>query len=410
MERTCSRWTNNDNMSLDQRSELFDNQAIYDAFARARVSNPFTLWSGSLLGDNRPLFWDDAETAGSGTGSVYSANKSSVTLTVSDATAGTRVRQSKDRFRYQPGKSQLTMVTFTLGAGQDGITKRVGLFDDKNGFFLQQVGDTLSFVRRSYRTGTAVDTVVNESSWRKRSHEPLPVLDASKSQILVIDYEWLGVGTARMGFVVDGVIQYLYEWHHANKAAGVYMTTPNLPVRYEIANDGTGGADSLECICSTVMSEGGQNPTGQTLGLTTVPTHVDASSADTNYAVIGVRLKSTHLDNVVKVRQVQVLNEGNTDFYWSLVLNPTVAGTFSYADVDNTPIQAAYGATANTITGGFVFANGLSTSASVAADIIDNLLYLGSKIDGTPDEIVLCCTPLSANADIQGTIVLDFAA
>jgi len=33
----------------------------------------------------------------------------------------------------------------------------------------------------------------------------------------------------------------------------------------------------------------------------------------------------------------------------------------------------------------------------------------GSKIDGTVGEIVLCCTPLSANADIQATMNLNYA-
>jgi len=60
--------------------------------------------------------------------------------------------------------------------------------------------------------------------------------------------------------VVDGVPTYLHQFNHANHSAGVYMTTPNLPIRYEISNDGTGAAAEMECICSSVMSEGGQHP------------------------------------------------------------------------------------------------------------------------------------------------------
>lgn len=362
------------------------------------------------MGDARPLFWDDAETAGGGTGSTYGANTTSVVLDVTATTAGTRVRQTKQRFNYQPGKSHLIFITATLGAGATGITRKVGYFDDKNGFFFQLSGTTLSVVKRSYVTGTAVDTVVSQTDWNLgRFTSTDELFDTSKSQIFVIDMEWLGVGSVRMGVVRDGHIVYLHQFNHANIAAGVYMTTPNLPIRYELINDGTGAAATLECICSSVMSEGGAEPTGATLALTTVPTHVDASTADTTYAVIGIKLKATHLDNVVKLKKLTMLNEGNTDFQWSIRLNPTVAGTFTYADVTNAPVQAAYGATANTVTGGTLIDAGLSTSSNVASDVVETLLYLGSKIDGTVDKIVLCATPLSANADIQATLTIQFS-
>jgi hypothetical protein len=380
-----------------------------DAFGRHRVSEPYTLWDSKLLGDNRALFWDDVEASGGGTSSTYTANYSSVALAVTADTAGKRVRQTKQRFNYQPGKSQLVFITGTLGAGADGITRRIGYFDDKDGVFFELEGSTLSVVRRSYRTGEVVDTKVGKTEWSlARLTGTDEVFNTAKSQIFVFDLEWLGVGSVRAGVVRNGSVIYLHQFDHANIGEGVYMTTPNLPIRYEIENDGTAEAASLECICSSVMSEGGQQLTGATIGLTTVPTHVDANAADTSYAVIGIKLKAANYHNIVKVRKLQLLNEANADFAWSLRLNPTVAGTFTYGDVTNAPIQAAYGATANTITDGTVLACGLSTASSVAADVIDNLLYLGSTIGGTMDAIVLCVTPLSANADIQGTMTIEF--
>jgi hypothetical protein len=230
----------------------------------------------------------------------------------------------------------------------------------------------------------------------------------------VFDLEWLGVGSVRAGVVIDGAISYVHQFNHANVLAGVYMTTPNLPIRYEIENDGTGAAATLECICSSVMSEGGQQQTGTTRGLTTVPTHVDASVADTTYAVIGIRLKETHLDNVVAIKKITMLNEaGQADFLWQLLLNPTVAGAgadaFTYADVTNAPIQAAYGKTANVITGGTPLDCGMSSNDAVASDITETLLYIGSTIAGVADTIVLAVTPLAVNADIQATMTVQFS-
>ena len=84
-------------------------------------------------------------------------------------------------------------------------------------------------------------------------------LDLSKSQILLIDMEWLGVGKVRVGFVIDGIVYYVHEFLHANRdLAGVYMSTANLPVRYEIENiAAAASATDLVQICSSVISEGG---------------------------------------------------------------------------------------------------------------------------------------------------------
>lgn len=403
--------------SLSDRVNKFENMAIYDAFGRQRVSQPYTLWDSKLLGDNRALSWDDVELSGGGTGSDYTANHSSVSLSVSEETAGVRVRQTKQRFNYQPGKSHLIFITATLGAGAAGITRRVGYFDTNNGVYFQLSGTTLSIVKRSYRTGQVVNTVVASTAWDLATLSNDISIDTSKSQIFVFDMEWLGVGSVRAGIVIDGAIIYLHQFNHANEASGIYMTTPNLPIRYELINDGTGGAATLECICSSVMSEGGAELVGNTIELTTVPTHVDANAADSTYAIIGYKLKSTHLDNIVKIASISIINEQSGAFRWSLLLNPTVAGTggdaFTYNDVTNTPIQVAYGDTLNTVTGGHPIIGDLVPSGGAGGgtggkNTYNNLIYPGSTIAGTADAIVLCATPLAANADIQGTINLAF--
>ena len=46
---------------------------------------------------------------------------------------------------------------------------------------------------------------------------------------------------------------------------------------------------------------------------------------------------------------------------------------------------------------------GIQGGGNAGGDLKNSLL-LGAKIDGTPDEIVLCVRPLSANADIQGSL------
>jgi hypothetical protein len=198
-------------------------------------------------------------------------------------------------------------------------------------------------------------------------------------------------------------------FHNVNFETTVNLSTPNLPFRYEIENSGSGGAATISQISSTLMSEGGSDKTGELHYVSTASrsgnAHVDCDAADTLYAMIGMRLKAASLDQQVDFQDVTVIAETNDDFEWVVMYRPTVASTFTYADVDNASVQVAYGATANTVTGGTPMVGGLANSTSEVAVPVDNALRLGSLIDGTPTEIVLCCRPLGANANIHSTLV-----
>ena len=145
-----------------------------------------------------------------------------------------------------------------------------------------------------------------------------------------MDMEWLGVGRARMGVNVDGVTIYCHEFLNANSLSEVYMSTPNLPLRYEIENTGTGAASSLQHICSSVMSEGGQQELGQVRYASTAGTHTTATTENVIYAVCGIRLKSTHVGAVVKMLNTTLqISTASELVEWTLRLNPTTAGTFT---------------------------------------------------------------------------------
>lgn len=399
-----------------------DSPAI-DAFGRLRVSNPTTLFDSKNIYDdpdlastveNQPLLYDNQETSGSGTGTNFSANESLQDLTVSNTTAGTRVRQTKMRFNYQPGKSQLIIMTFNMKGTASGITKREGIFDDNNGLFLEFDGTTVNFVRRTKASGSVVNNKVAQASWNLDTMDGNGAsgitLDWDKTQIMYIDYEWLGVGRVRMGFVIDGKIYYAHEFLNTNVLDVVYMQTPNLPLRSEISNDGTGAADSLEQICSTVISEGGSQDLGIMRYASTNGTHIDANTENTIYAILGMRLKSAYLGATVKLISAYIAEAtGSKELEVMFILNPTVAGTFTYADETNSAIQIARGASTNTVTGGTKLFGGFMSSATrggVAGSALENALRLGSLIDGTPDELVLCIRPIagSINTDVEGSI------
>jgi hypothetical protein len=401
--------------------------ASIDAFGRWRVSEPQTLFDSKNIFDdpdlaadveNQPLFYDNAETSGTGTSTTYAVNEASQSISVSLNTAGTRVRQTKMRFNYQPGKSQLILMTFNFNGLKAVNIKREGIFDDNNGIFLQSVGTAVSLVIRTKASGSVVNNAVAQADWNIDKLDGLgtsgKTLDLTKVQILFIDYEWLGVGRVRAGFVIDGHIIYCHEFNHANILSVVYMATPNLPLRSEIVNPGTGAVDTLTQICSTVISEGGSQDLGIIRYASTAGTEVVAATENTIYAVLGMKLKTSHIGASIKLLNAAVqIQTASAKLEWILLFNPTVAGTFTYAGRPNSAVQIASGATANTVTGGYQIGGGFAESGGVQvgaggsdSKAIDNAILLGSKIDGTLDSIVLCVRPIggSSNVNVEGSL------
>lgn len=385
---------------------------VIDAFGRQRIAAPETLFDSKQLYDNGPLVWSDVEVSGGGTSSTFSAARASVTLAVSDSTAGRRTRQTKRRFNYQPGKSQLIIVTGRIVDAGAGITQRIGYFDDNNGIFFEVKDGALGVVKRSYVTGSPVDTRVEQADWNIDTMDGNGVsgitLDMTKVQIGFIDLEWLGVGRVRIGVVVDGLIYYVHEFTHSNIISSVYMSNPNLPVRYEIINDGTGGAASLEHICSTVISEGGSQSTAisRSSSQPANGTYTRAATAGTLYAVIGMRLKSAQLSATVRPVNVGLISPQNTVLIrWQLCLNPTYAGAFTYADVANSSVQIATGATANTVSAiGTVLASGYAISRVGESFSLGTNFALGSTYAGVSDELVLVVDTSGTNTDIAAEL------
>lgn len=392
--------------SMTTNIQAADSPSV-DAFGRWRTSAPFTLFDSKQIHSNQPLYFDDQETSGSGTSSTHSVPRASSTISVSNLTAGTRVRQTFQTFNYQSGKSQQCLFTFSKFDTTPGITKRVGAFNADNGMFLQSEDGVISVVVRSSTTGSPVDTVVEQSNWNQDVMDGTGVsgvtLDPSKSQILVMDYEWLGVGRVRYGFNIDGLIYYVHYQNNANNLDGVYTSTPNLPVRYEIINDGTGPADDFEQVCSTIISEGGQSNTG-TLRHADSGEISSLTSAST-YAVLGLRLKAANLDGVVTIETLSIVTTtGNDTAHWELVFNPTVAGTFTYSDETDSIVQVATGDNTNTLTGGIVVGGGYFTSSQSIEAEINNALRIGASIAGVPDEIVVAMRPITANLDAEASL------
>ena len=345
-----------------------------DAFGRLRVSNPLTLFDSSHRFDDNAL-WSTA-TATGGT-AVFNTAQGLVDLNVTAASGSSVTRETIKVFAYQPGKSLLVMNTFVMSAAKTGLTQRVGYYGTDNGFYLEQAGTAVSLVERSVVTGSLVNTPVLQANWNGDKLDgtgPSGItLDLTKAQILWMDIEWLGVGSVRAGFVINGQFILCHTFNHANIIASTYITTASLPLRYEIFNTaGTTGTSTLKQICSTVISEGGYELRGLQQAVGTPITSARAlATAGTLYPMVSIRLKSTRLDGIVVATAISIIGNTSANYNWQVVAAGTTTGGSWVSAGANSSVE--YNLTGTAFAGGRTIASGYFTataSTSVSVDIL----------------------------------------
>lgn len=353
-----------------------------DAFGRARSSNPYTLW------DSQHRYQDNGKinTANSVSGATVShnSNASMIECTLDTSSGSFIYRESSRVFNYQPGKSLQILQTFCMNAPKTNLRQRYGYFNTQNGFFLEQNGTTINLVKRSYVTGSVVETRVPQSQWNidklDGTGPSLLTLDLSKAQILFTDIEWLGVGSVRQGFVINGKFIHVHTWNHANLITSTYIQTACLPVRAEIENTGATASNStLKIICTSVISEGGFEPKGLPRAISMpITSPKDLPTAGTFTPVISIRLKDSFIDAVVFLRSVEFFGvTNNTRYRWKLTKGNTLTGA-SWVSADSTsPVE--YDITATAMTGGtdlkIEYLNVSSGSGAALAQIDPSDIY-----------------------------------
>lgn len=380
-----------------------------DAFGRIRVSQPYTLFDSQ----NRYTVDTQYDTAVTGTGiTTYRVNESSDDMTVTAAGVGSVIRQTYRSFPYQPGKGLLMLATFCMDGSQSlNLTQRVGYFNTQNGVFFQRIDGTNSFVLRSYVTGVASDArTVDQASWNGDKLDgsgPSGItLDSAKSQILWMDFEWLGVGSVRCGFIINGEYILCHTFTNANEITATYMTTAILPIRYEITSTAPVAA-TLKQICSSVMSEGGYD--AQSANYTAARTTQRNAFGTTFVPLVSIRLATGRSGAVVLVKLAQALPTVTQNYEVVLLKNATLTGP-SWITTVSTNVESDQASTA--LTGGTVVAQDYVTSTSQgrSAARVDTGynwdLQLGSSIAGVSDIYTLAIRTLdpTPTGDAWGAI------
>jgi hypothetical protein len=386
-----------------------------DAFGRLRVSTPLTLF------DSSHRYADNGLWASSITGTAaatFSADEGLVNLTVGAASGDQIIRETIKVFAYQPGKSLLVMNTFVFGEAKSNLRQRVGYFGAANGIYFERDGTGLYMVERSSVTGSLTNTRVAQADWNQDPLDGTGVsgltLDASKAQILYMDVEWLGLGTVRTGFIIDGAFVPAHNFDHANLITTTYITTASLPLRYEMTNTAaTASASTLKQVCSTVISEGGYELRGAQLSAgTTITAPKTLTTAGTFYPVVSIRLKSTRLDGIVIMTAVSILGiTNNANYKWEVVASGTTTGGTWVSAGTNSAVEYNITGTAFSSTGGRILATGFfqgSNQGSSSVDILKEALFANQlerdPFTATPYEITLACTGDAASHQVLGSV------
>jgi hypothetical protein len=291
-----------------------------------------------------------------------------------------------------------------MNSAKTGLRQRVGYFGVNNGVYLEQNDLTVSLVTRTFTSGSVDNSrFVNQANW---NGDPLNgtgasgiTLDLTKTQILFFDFEWLGVGDVRCGFIINGQFIICHTFRNANAISLVYMQTAILPIRYEITNTaGTASASTLQQICCTVMSEGGYEQSSQPYSAR----QTAAITVGTSFApIVSIRLNSSYLGAIVLPSDVSFLPTATGNYEVALIKNATLTGatwasTLSAGQVDVDIAATALTNTADNIVQSYYTAASNQSKSAITTAIGYNWdLQLGVTQANVSDIYTLAARTLS---------------
>ncbi len=342
-----------------------------DAFGRVRVSQPETMFYSALTYGltNRAA---TTEIKNTGTGTTVAGNSGAVLSTAASGDAS--IMQTIQHFHYQPGKSQLIKLTGAFGSATTGTTKSCGYYDTNNGIFFSQSGaGVYSF---TIRNGGSDGTPVTRDNWNINT---LPGVDLTKAFILVIDLQWLGVGSVRVGFCHNGIVQYVHKFDHSGIVSTPYIATANLPIRYEIVQSG-GTTGSFQAICAAVDSEGG---TGEERAYQFgAGTGITSRAVTSALPVVALRPTLTFMSKVNRVQfiidEVDITVSTNNALI-QLVMHSSVSGG-AFGDVNTGISAASINTTGTSSTGGIVIHQFTAVAGSGTTKVSTNQSGISSRI------------------------------
>lgn len=434
-----SRLSTNLDSSIIQNTSIsvFDNnvQNTLDAFARLRVSFPTTILDIRFPGqtDGSANFVKNNLQITDASSGSYSGTYGNSKLTVNASGVGYYISQSRNYCVYQPGKSLLFMASGIIDPSNNNYTTRIGYFDNvvpltnplivRNGLYFEYSGGVCSV---NIKNNTV--TKINQSDWNidKLNGTGLSglTLDFRKTQLFVMDMEWLGVGRVRFGFYAYGKIQYCHQVTNINILTEPYTNSINLPICYSIHNSTVGGGTSnnFKQICSTVISEGGYAPLGRPFSISTgSPTPVQiAANVEEPILFLRGNVANTNYyhQNIIPTGLSMICSATNDLILYKLEY--FLAGTYTGTQPTWSNVNSAYSVAqyapnlgsgydntnAITLDQGYFYGRGTNTFSFLGDVFTSQVLQMTSNITNDSDILVLTATFVSSSGstNVFGTL------
>jgi len=338
-----------------------DSQAGYTSKNRIKISDYQTDFFNTFQYGKETDVWDESTTLGGS--ATWNTNTNWVDMAVGSTQGSKVIRQTRNVMRYIPGRSSTLTYAVRLQTPVTGIRRRLGLFDENNGFYFEDAGvigaDGLpeyNVVVRTSTSGVLTETRVPRSQWNGDKLDGSGIdsitADPTKSQMVSFEYEWYGAGQIIIGWVINGFTHVIHTFNHANIASLPWSSTPFLPIRLELENlTGVAGTHYLYQGSNSLISEGTATKLGIAQNITGPITGRTMASANTFYPILSIRLKSTALKGIVLPTFFQAATLDNTSVFYKLVRNATLTGA-NFVDMPDANSFTQYDISATSYTGG----------------------------------------------------------
>ena len=310
--------------------------------------------------------WDEIVT-GASSSSVHDEYLGMVKMTVGPNVGDKVYRQTKRVQRYIPGRQGEVSMTMIFGTPTTGIRRRLGLFDELNGFFFEDSGDGTyrCVIRRNSALGVVDEESFARDDWNVDKLDGTGpsgfTADPNNIQHMSIEYEWYGAGMVEWNFIIDNNKYPIHRIYHANRVPNTWAAKAALPVRVEIENiGGTAGTHTFYQGSHSFATEGTTTLLGRQKSISTPITGKSTDGANVFIPMVAIRLKSTALDSVVIPDEFSAATLDNTNIFVRAIELPTVTGGTWVSFSDDSAVE--YNITATGYSGGNVlsttFVNG----------------------------------------------------
>lgn len=308
------------------------NVPFSNAYGTLEVGNKNFYFSSIFQNNTRDDIWDTV-IVGSAT-AVKDPNYDYVNLTVS-GNGDSVLRRTKKRIPYFPGRT--TQITF---AGKFdptaalGTVQRAGIYDDDNGLFFQIASDGIKLVIRNNGDDSRF---VRQEDWNQDKLDGTgpskTILDPSKFQIAVIEYEWYGGGRVKFGLLVNDTIHWVHYFDNGNVIETSFMGSSVLPLSIELISTGSA---SVNIQGSSVASLLGELPTkGESVAITnTIGDAITLGDANVFYRCLSVRYQLQYINSISLYNSSSAIGESNSTYQYRVSYLDTFRNNADTLDSD----------------------------------------------------------------------------